>query len=118
MTKPRLHLDADTSKKAVQKALLERGFDVTRTPNEWMPLEASDEQQFLGAIAQGRIIFTYNIRDFLFLAKRFPSHAGLILSAQRSLKLGEVIGALDRVLSETKAEEWIGQVRWLNDWRK
>ena len=118
MIKPRLHLDADTSKKAVQKALLERGFDVTRTPNEWMPLEANDEQQFLGAIAQGRIIFTYNIRDFLFLAKRFPSHAGLILSAQRSLKLGEVIGALDRVLSETKAEEWIGQVRWLNDWRK
>lgn len=118
MTKPRLHLDADTSKKTLQRALLERGHDVTRTPNEWMPLEASDEQQFLGAIAQGRIIFTHNIRDFLLLAKRYPSHTGLILSAQHSLRLGEVIGALDRMMSETEAEEWIGQVRWLNDWRK
>lgn len=118
MTKPRLHLDADTSKKALQWALLERGHDVTRTPNEWMSFEASDEQQFLGATAQGRIIFTHNIRDFLLLANRYSSHTGLILSTQRSLKLSEVIEALDRLLSETEAEEWIGQVRWLNDWKR
>jgi hypothetical protein len=117
MTKPRLHLDADTSKKVLQKALLERGHDVTRTPNEWMPLDANDVQQFLGATAQGRIIFTHNIRDFQLLIKRYPSHAGLVLSAQRALNLSEIIGALDRMLNETEAEEWIGQVRWLNDWR-
>ena len=117
MTKPRLHLDADTSKKALQRALLERGHDVTRTPNEWISLEASDEQQFLGATAQGRIIFTHNIRDFLLLAKRHPSHAGLVLSSQRAFKLREVIIALDRMLNETETEQWIGQVRWLNDWR-
>ncbi len=45
MSKPRLHLDADVSIKALQKALLERGHDVTRTPNEWMPLDADDETQ-------------------------------------------------------------------------
>lgn len=118
MTRPRLHLDADTSKKALQKGLLERGHDVTRTPNDWMPLDASDEQQFLGATAQGRIIFTHNIRDFQLLIKRYPSHAGLILSAQRSMKLSEIITALDRMLCETEAKEWIGQVRWLNDWRE
>ena len=58
-----LHLDADTSSKALYNALLERGHDVTRTPTEWMPLDATDEQQLLGATAQGRAIFTYNIRD-------------------------------------------------------
>jgi cardiolipin synthase len=34
--KPRLHLDADTSKKSLLKALTEMGHDITRTPNEWM----------------------------------------------------------------------------------
>jgi hypothetical protein len=43
MSKPLLHLDADTSIKALQAALLSRGHDVTRTPNEWMALDASDE---------------------------------------------------------------------------
>jgi hypothetical protein len=118
MTRPRLHLDADTSKKIVQKALLERGFDVTRTPNEWVPLDASDEQQLLGATAQGRIIFTHNIRDFQLLIGRYPFHAGLVLCAQRAMKISEIIRALDHMLRETEAEEWISQVRWLNDWKE
>jgi hypothetical protein len=116
--KVHLHLDADTSSKALYNALLERGHDVTRTPTEWMPLDATDEQQLLGATAQGRAIFTYNIRDFIVLGERFPHHAGIILASQKSMSLVETIDALDRVLTETEAEAWIGQTRWLNDWRK
>ena len=56
-----LHLDADTSSKALHNALLERGHDVTRTPTDWMPLDDSDEQQLLGVTAQGRAIFTYTM---------------------------------------------------------
>lgn len=113
-----LHLDADTSSKALYNALIERGHDVTRTPTEWMPLDASDEQQLLGATAQGRAIFTYNIRDFIVLGERYPHHAGIILANQRSMSLIEIINALDCVLKDTEAEAWIGQTRWLNDWRK
>jgi hypothetical protein len=113
----RLHLDADASIKALQTALISRGHDVTRTPTEWMLLDASDEAQLLGALAQCRCVFTFNIRDFLALAQRYPRHAGIILAAQRSWTLAELIAALDRVLSETEADDWIGQVRWLNDWR-
>ncbi len=51
MTKPKLHLDADTSRKAMLEALSARGHDVTRIP-------------------------------------------------QADL-----------------AEEWVGQVRWLSDWK-
>ncbi|MFL9449985.1 MULTISPECIES: DUF5615 family PIN-like protein [Nostocales] len=68
MSKPLLHLDADASMRALHTALVNRGHDVTRTPNDWMPLDASDEAQLLGAIAQGRCIFTFNIRDFLVLS--------------------------------------------------
>ncbi|HQD55983.1 MAG TPA: hypothetical protein PLX26_05815, partial [Candidatus Competibacteraceae bacterium] len=42
---PRLHLDADASKKTLHKALLERGHDVIRIPTEWMLLDATDEMQ-------------------------------------------------------------------------
>ena len=114
---PKLHLDADASSKALQQALLNRGQDVTRTPNEWVRADASDEQQFLGATGQGRVIFTYNIGDFQNLARRYTHHAGILLAAQRSFSLRELIELLDKSLSTTTANEWIGQVRWLSDWR-
>jgi len=117
MSRPRLHLDADASIKALQNALVARGHDVTRTPNEWMRLDASDETQLLGATAQGRCILTFNVRDFAVLARRHPQHSGIILAAQTSWSLSELIAALDRLLLETQAEDWVGQVRWLNQWR-
>jgi len=102
---PKLHLDADASSKALQQAHLNRGLDVTRTPNEWMHADASDEQQLLGATAQGRVIFTYNIRDFQHLAKRYTQHAGILLASQRSFSLHELIELLEKPLSTTTASE-------------
>lgn len=103
MPKPRLHLDADTSSKSLYDALLERDHDVTRTPNEWMTLNADDETQLRGATAQRRVLFTFNIRDFIKLTEHYPDHAGLILAAQKSWSLSALIVALDRVLTETNA---------------
>lgn len=114
MAKPRLHLDADTSRISLLRALLGRGHNVTRTPNEWIALNATDEQQLLGATAQGRCVFTFNIRDFMALAKRYPHHGGIILSSQKPMP--DLFKSLDCLLSETEAEDWPGQVRWLNDW--
>lgn len=117
MTKPRLHLDADVSYRALQQALLTRGHDVTRTPAEWMPLDANDRQQLLEATRRGRCILTFNVGDFVRLSQEFPEHGGIILAQQRDWTLARLITAVDRLLSETTAEEWPGQVRWLNDWR-
>ncbi len=108
MPKPRLHLDADASSKQLHNALVVRGHDVTRTPNPWMPL--------VGATAQGRCIFTFNIADFVRLAPRHPRHGGIILAAQSKWTLHHLISALDRVLSEGDADDWTGQLRWLNQW--
>jgi hypothetical protein len=111
---PRLHLDADTSSRALHQALLNLGRDVTRTPNEWMPRDADDEAQLLGATAHGRVIFTYNIRDFTELGQIYTAHAGIVLAAQRRWRLSTLIAALERMMMETTAKEWVGQVRWLN----
>ncbi|MCC7361230.1 MAG: DUF5615 family PIN-like protein [Anaerolineales bacterium] len=117
MARPRLHLDADTSIRQLQRALLERGHDVTRTPNAWLAEGAGDEAQLLGATAQGRIIFTFNVRDFVVLAERHPRHGGTVLAAQRQWTLSALIAALDRMLKETTAEAWVGQVQWLARWK-
>jgi hypothetical protein len=114
VAKPRLHLDADTSKKSLLKALIAHGHDVTRTPNEWMTLDANDTEQLLGATAQGRVIFTFNVRDFMELAKLYPHHAGILLTSQKPMP--ELLSALDRMFDKTNTDEWSGQVRWLNDW--
>ena len=79
-----------------------------------MALDATDIQQLLGATAQGRCIFTFNVRDFIALALRYPHHGGIILSTQKPYPV--VLKALDKLLTENEAEDWPGQVRWLNDW--
>jgi len=118
MAKPKLHLDADASIRILYKALRDRGFQVTRTPTDWMPSDAGDETQLFGATAHDRCIFTFNIRDFIALSRQHSHHSGIILAAQKSWRLSELIEALARLLSETQATDWRGQVRWLNHWRK
>ncbi|BAZ80111.1 DUF5615 family PIN-like protein [Sphaerospermopsis kisseleviana CS-549] len=108
MVKLKLHLDADTSSKSLHLALVSKGHDVTRTPNDWMPLDASDEIQLLRATSQGRCIFTFNIRDFIVLAEKYPQHGGIILAAQNSWSLSDLIMALDNLLSDAEAADWIG----------
>ena len=103
--------------RALAPALRLKGHDLTRTPTPWMPLEATDEHQLLGATAQGRCLFTFNTRDFLALARKHERHAGIILAAQSTWSLHDLIPALDCMLSTTTGPEWVGQVRWLNDWR-
>jgi len=49
MAPPHLHLNADTSLRALHAALVARSHDVTRTPNAWMRRDASDAEQLLKA---------------------------------------------------------------------
>jgi hypothetical protein len=117
MPKVRLHLDADASRKSLHQALLDRGHDVTRTPNDWIGRDDGDEEQFLRATAQGRCIFTFNIRDFISLARLYPEHRGILLAAQQSWSLSALVQALDRFLTTADASRVDGHVLWLNQWR-
>lgn len=117
MPRVRLHLDADTSRKSVHRALLERGHDVTRTPSDWIAFDADDERQLLAAISQNRCLFTFNIADFTVLARAHPHHRGILFAAQKSWSVAELIHALDRFLSEEDASDVEGRIHWLNRWR-
>lgn len=117
MPRVRLHLDADASSKALHLALTAHGHDVTRTPAPWIARDATDEQQLLAATAQGRCLFTFNIRDFMALARIHPQHRGILMAAQQSWSLSELIQAIERFLSEMDEADVEGQVLWLNRWR-
>lgn len=78
--------------------------------------DTNDEQQLTASTARGRAIFTFNVRDFVVSAQRYPSHAGIVLAAQRSWTLLRLIVALDRFLSENRADDVAGKVVWLNRW--
>ena len=117
MSKPRLHLDADASNKLLFKALVRQGHDVSRTPNDWISSDASDEEQLVGATLHGRCIFTFNARDFIPMVRKYPQHGGVVLATQK-WSLSALVTALDRLLSETEAKDWPGRLRWLNDWLK
>ena len=80
-------------------------------------LDDSDMEQLLKASLLGRCIITFSMLGFAVLAGHYPHHADSILAAQSRWTLGELIAALDRVLSETEDDAWRGQVRWLNQWR-
>jgi hypothetical protein len=55
-----------------------------------MPENARDETQLLKAPAQGRCIFTFNVKDFLALAVQYPEHSGIVLAAQSSWSLANL----------------------------
>jgi len=103
--------------KALHTTLVARGYNVTRTPETWMARDATDTEQLLGATAQDRVLFTFNTHDFAALAQQYPQYGGLVLAAQQIWTLSSLIVALDRMLTETDATDWSGQVRWLNQWR-
>jgi len=116
MSSPKIHLDMDASRRDLYKALLDKGFDVTRTPNKDIREDASDEYQLLWATSHQRILLTFNIKDFIHLAKKHPFHGGIVLANQNSIQISPLIFALSRILTETNAESWPGQVRWVQDW--
>jgi hypothetical protein len=62
-------------------------------------------------------VLTFNIGDFMRLAQTHPAHGGIILAQQRDWTLSGLIAALDKLLTRTSAEEWVGRVAWLNEWR-
>jgi len=70
----KFYLDADISRVSLRKGLLKAGIDVSWTPNDWMPENASDQMQLQEASLRGRCLVTHNIADFYRLHVERPDH--------------------------------------------
>ena len=116
----RLYLDADAMRRALVEALRMRGIDVD-TALDAGKEDDSDEEQLAYAAAQNRVLYSFNIRDFMRLHTAYlaegKTHAGLILAPQQRYGVGEQMRRLLKLISLKSAEEMRDKVEFLSAWR-
>ncbi len=118
MTKIRLYLDEDTMDSDLLGALRLRNVDVF-SAGEAQMLSRSDEEQLQWALNNQRIIYSFNVRDFYRIHKKYVEnqqrHAGIILGVL-SYSIGEQMRRLLRIIANKSAEEMENQVEFLSAW--
>src|SRR5574341_1123414 len=115
----RLYLEEDSMRHALVRALRSRGVDVI-TALEVGMIERQDEPHLEYATAQGRVLYSFNVRDFYRLHTAFlaqgKAHAGIILAPQQRYTVGEQMRRLLKLIAATSAEDMQNQVEFLSAW--
>ncbi len=110
------YLDEDCQAAALATALRQHGIPVVTT-NEAGLAAATDDAQLHHAANRQWVLVTNNIADFVILHAQFlrqgASHAGIVVFAQQSHSIGEVVRQLSH-LRRTKTPEAVrDQLIWL-----
>ena len=113
-----LYLDEDVDP-LLAPVLRERGIDCLST-RDAQNLGLSDTQQLMFATAQGRVILTYNVKDFLLLSKELANssrhHCGIIIS--NHLPFRELLRRVLVLVHRQADTDLNDAVLWLQDFRK
>jgi hypothetical protein len=113
----RLYLDEDANDRSLVAALRSRGIDVL-TPPEANLMAASDGVQLDYATRSGRIIFTYNVRDFARLHAEYLSagqhHTGIIVSEQAPV--GVTMRRLLKLINTRAPADMHNWLEYLSNW--
>jgi len=104
------HLDEHVPR-AIADGLRRRGIDASTTVEAGLR-SATDEAHLAYARAQGRVMVTCD-RDFLVLASRGQSHAGIVYYPYGRYPVGEVIRRLVRLWEQHSAEDMLNRVEFL-----
>jgi predicted nuclease of predicted toxin-antitoxin system len=119
MSKILLYIDEDSMDEDFVQALKSRNIDVLTVADVGM-LHKSDEEQLEWARTNGRVIFSFNARDFYKLhttrLEQNLSHGGIILAPQQRYGIGDLMRGVLRLINSMSAEEMQGQVEFLSDW--
>ena len=114
-----LYFDEDSVNRALIRALRARGMDVTNAIDGGHA-GSPDRAQLDHATSEGRVLFTYNVGDFLALHTQFRqegrSHAGLILAVQQRYSVGEQMRRILRMNRERSSDDMRGRVEFLGAW--
>ncbi|MBL8827471.1 MAG: DUF5615 family PIN-like protein [Planctomycetaceae bacterium] len=106
----RFHLDEHVNS-AIARGLLLRGIDVSTSVGAGL-LGASDQEQFVYAMGEQRVIYT-NDCDFHQLARSGVHHAGIVYSPRHSASVGQVIRYLCFLHETLTSEDMIDRVEYL-----
>lgn len=115
----RLYFDADAQKGSLVSALRLRGVDV-ETANEAGLRDASDPEQLAHAATQERVLYSFNVRDFMILHHAYlaegKTHAGIILAQQQRYNVGEQMRRLLKLVQMNSAERLQNTIEFLGAW--
>ncbi len=115
----KLYIDEDSMQRSLVRALRARGIDVLTALEAGM-LERPDEEHLRFATEQGRVLYTFNIRDFYRLhteyMQRNKHHAGIILAKQQHYSIGAQLRALLNLVATKAPEDMHDRVEFLSAW--
>jgi hypothetical protein len=115
----RLYLEEDSMRHALVRALRSRGVDVLTALEAGM-IDRVDEIHLEYATAQGRVLYSFIVRDFFRLHTAFlaqgKAHAGIILAPQQRYAVGEQMRRLLKLIAAKSAEGMQNQVEFLSAW--
>jgi hypothetical protein len=113
----RLFIDEDSAEKAVLAALRNAKLDIL-TVAEVGRLSYSDEDQLTWAAQQGRVLYSYNARDFCQLHDRYmvegKTHAGIILVPQQRYSVGQLLRGFINLMKIKSAEDMVDRLVFLS----
>ncbi len=113
-----LYLDEDTISRALIRSLRARGVDIL-TAREANRLGFSDQEQLAFAASQGRVILTFNTRDYAKLHTKYilqqRNHAGIIVSDQ--IQVGLLVRRLLKLIDAKSSDEMQDWLEFLSNWR-
>jgi hypothetical protein len=102
------------------QALRLRGADV-QTAFEAGLVGRPDEEHLAYAAEEGRVLYTFNVRDFMRLHGEYMTagreHAGIVFGDQQRFGVGEQMRRLLRIISLRSAEELRSSYEFLNAWQ-
>lgn len=109
----RLFLDAHISARRIATPLREHGHDV-RAADEERELDGLGDEQLLSlAAGEGRLLITFDVKDFSVIARRWREagreHAGcaIVVGIDHG-EFGAILTAIERVLStRRKQDDWV-----------
>lgn len=116
----RLYIDEDVMDDDLVQALRLRGTDI-HTALEAGLVGKPDEEQLIHAAEAGRILYTFNVGDFMHLHGEYMSadrmHADIIFGDQQRFSVGEQMRRLLRILALRSAEEMQNGYEFLSAWQ-
>jgi hypothetical protein len=114
----RLYLDEDAIDHALIQALRFRGADLLATPEADM-MGREDTEQLDFATAAGRVLYTFNARDFCRLHGEYlaqgKSHSGIVVGRQ-DYSIGDQTRGLMQLIARRSAEQMVNHLEYLGAW--
>ena len=123
MNHVRLYIDEDAMDTGVVRGLRARpwnyGIDVMTASDVGM-ICRTDEDHLSFAAAQGRALYSFNVRDFPGIHSDWMAadrdHGGIILAPQQRCSIGEQIRRLLRLIASVSAEAMRNRQEFLGSW--